>query len=213
MIGEKIMSETSKNTSDLPGKIELAIWIGKSLFERGKTAGDSANLSFLHDDLVYITGTGTCFGALTHNSFSTVDRSGKHLKGLPPSREMPLHLALYNKKPKVNAIIHTHSFYSVLWSCLAHANSADVIPSWTPYLRKRLGTVGIIPYAPPGSQELFRLFGERIEKSDGYLLANHGPVVGDKDLMSAFHSLEELEESAHVSWALKNEKIAVLIQE
>ncbi|MDR1375882.1 MAG: class II aldolase/adducin family protein [Synergistaceae bacterium] len=207
------MNETTNNTSDLPGEIELAIWIGKSLFERGKTAGASANMSFLHGGQVYITGTGTCFGALTPNSFSTIDRSGNHLEGPPPSSEMGLHLILYDKKPKVSAIIHTHSFYSVLWSCLTHPNPADVIPPWTPYLKKRLGTIGIIPYAPPGSQELFRLFSERVEKSDGYLLANHGPVVGDKDLMSTFHSLEELEESAHVAWTLKNEKTAVAIQE
>ncbi|MDR1733235.1 MAG: class II aldolase/adducin family protein [Synergistaceae bacterium] len=201
------------NTLELLEKIELAIWIGKSLFERGKTAGASANMSFLHDDRIYITGTGTCFGTLTRDSFAAVDRSGNLLEGLPPSKEMPLHLALYNKKPKTGAVIHTHSFHSVLWSCLAHDNPTDVIPSWTPYLKNRLGTVGIIPYAPPGSQELFRLFGERVEKSDGYLLANHGPVVGDKNLMSAFHSLEELEESARVAWALKDEKTAVLIRE
>ncbi|GHS94937.1 putative aldolase class 2 protein [Synergistales bacterium] len=194
--------------SELSQKIEQAIWIGKSLFERGKTAGASANLSFAHEEQIYITGTGTCFGTLTPEFFSVLDKSMSHRDGPPPSRELPLHMELYNKKPKVKAVIHTHSFHAVLWSCLRHENHEDVIPAWTPYLKMRLGTVGLIPYAKPGSQKLFELFGERVENSDGYLLANHGPVVGGKDLLDAFYIIEELEESARVAWALRNEGIS-----
>jgi len=142
--------------SDLSEKFEQAIRIGKSLFERGKTAGASANLSFIHradggEERVYITGTGTCFGWLTPESFSEVDRSGARLGGPAPSRELPLHLKFYDKKPHAGAVIHTHSFYAVLWSCLDHANPRDVIPSHTPYLRMRVGSVALVPYAPPGS--------------------------------------------------------------
>ena len=32
----------------LEEKTETAVWIAKSLFDRGKTSGSSANLSFLH---------------------------------------------------------------------------------------------------------------------------------------------------------------------
>ncbi|MDR1873809.1 MAG: class II aldolase/adducin family protein [Synergistaceae bacterium] len=194
--------------NDLLRKLDLAIWIGKSLFERGKTSGASANLSFAHEDRVYITATGTCFGNLTPESFSEVDRLGVLRRGPTPSRELLLHLKLYGKRPKVGAVIHTHSFYAVLWSCLRHASPEDVIPSHTPYLKMRLGTVGLVPFAPPGSKELFELFAERIERSDGYLLAGHGPVVGGDDLLSAFYNLEELEESARVAWALRGENAA-----
>jgi ribulose-5-phosphate 4-epimerase/fuculose-1-phosphate aldolase len=69
----------------------------------------------------------------------------------------------------------------------------------------RLGTVGLVPYAPPGSKELFALFTEHVKDSDGYLLKNHGPVVGAKDLMSAFACIEELEESARIAWELRHE--------
>jgi len=67
----------------------------------------------------------------------------------------------------------------------------------------RLGTVGLVPYAKPGSQELFGAFAQRLHRSDGFLLANHGPVVGGTDLFSAFYNLEELEESARVAWTLR----------
>ena len=109
---------------------------------------------------------------------------------------------LYQKSPDIGAVIHTHCTYSVLWSCLHHENEENVMPDHTPYLKMKVGTVGFIPYAAPGSQELFRLFAERIDKSDAYLLAHHGPIVGGKDLMNAFYGLEELEDSATIAWNL-----------
>lgn len=189
----------------LEKKLEDAIWIGKSLFERNKTSGSSANMSFIHEGNIYITGSGTCFGTLTTDSFSVVTMDGDHLSGIKPSKEFPLHQTLYTKSDNIQAVIHTHSFYSTLWSCLEHKNTADIMPNYTPYLKMKVGTIGLIPYAKPGSQELFDFFAEKKDFSDGYLLQNHGALIGDKDLMSAFYGLEELEESAKVAWFLRNE--------
>ncbi len=198
------MSELSEN------KLEQAVWIAHSLFERGKTAGSTANMSFRDGDRIYITGSGTCFGTLKKEEFAVIDLNGNHLEGRKPSKEYPLHLSLYQQKEGVNAVIHTHSFYSTIWSCIKHENEEDCIPEYTPYLKMKLGTVGLIPYAKPGSEELFQAFRERIQKSDGYLLKNHGPVVGGKDLMDAFYILEELEESAKVAWTLKDTKAEMI---
>ena len=191
---------------ELQKKLEQAVWISHSLFERGKTAGSTATMSFRHGDRIYISGSGTCFGTLAADEFSVIDLEGNHIEGIKPSKEFPLHLSLYQKTDDIQAVIHIHSFYSVLWSCLDHDNEADCIPAYTPYLKMKLGTVGLIPYAKPGSEELFAAFRERIDASDGYLLKNHGPVVGGKSLMDAFFALEELEESARVAWELKGVK-------
>jgi len=197
--------------SNLDQKLKDAIWVGKVLFDRNKATGSSANLSFLHEDKIYITGSGTCFGNLTENDFAVVDLKGNQISGINPSKELPLHITLYENKPSIKAVIHTHSFYSTLWSCLEHENVTDVIPDYTPYLKMKLGTVGLIPYAKPGSKLLFKLFKDRVNDSDGYLLQNHGPVVGDKDLISAFYVLEELEESARIAWELRNENARLII--
>ena len=68
----------------------------------------------------------------------------------------------------------------------------------------KLGTVGLVPYEKPGSSELLAAFEERVNLSDGWLLANHGPVVPGKSMMEAFYAFEELEESAHIAWELRN---------
>lgn len=189
--------------TELKQKLADAVWIGKSLFERNKTAGSSANISFFHEGKVYISRSGSCFGTLGEADFAVLTLDGTCLSDRKPSKEWPLHLQLYQKKKGIGAVLHTHGTYSVLWSFLPTENERDVIPAHTPYLQMKLGAVGMIPYEKPGSQELFNAFGTRILDSDGYLLKQHGAVVPGKDLMDAFYGLEELEESAKVAWMLR----------
>ena len=196
--------------SDKLSTIEQAIWVSKSLFDRGKTAGSSANLSFKQGGRIYITASGTCFGALERDSFAVLDEYGVQLDEKAPSKEYPLHMTLYKNNPDIQAVIHTHSFYSVLWSCLQHANTEDIIPPYTPYLRMQLGKIALVPYAPPGSEQLFSLFEQHNSDANGYILAHHGPIVGGKTIMSAFNALEELEESAKIAWTLRHENIATI---
>lgn len=199
------MNNTENITKyDLKYKKETAIWIAKSLFDRNRTTGSSANMSFLHDGKVYITQSGSCFGTLTEDEFAVLDLDGNILSENKPSKEWPLHLDIYRKKPEKRAVIHTHGCYAVLWSFESFEDETDIFPDYTPYLRMKLGSVGIIPYEKPGSKELFDAFSERIEKSDGYLLKQHGAVVPGKDLRDAFYCLEELEESAKIAWMLRN---------
>ena len=188
---------------ELAQKLEDAVWIGRSLFERGKTSGSSANMSFFHNGRIYITQGGSCFGTLKPEHFAVIGMDGACLSQNRPSKEAPLHLKVYQKKPGTGAVIHTHGTYAVLWSFVPAENEKDVIPEHTPYLRMKLGTVGMVPYEKPGSQALFDAFGERVMDSDGYLLKQHGAVVPGKDLMDAFYCIEELEESARIAWMLR----------
>lgn len=190
---------------ELEQKLEQPIWAAKSLFDRGKTAGSTANISIRHKDCIYISGSGTCFGTLKREEFAVTDLNGNHIDGPKPSKELPLHKLLYAYRD-AGAVIHTHSFYAVLWSCLPHENRQDVIPDYTPYLRMKVGSVGMVPYGPPGSPELFSEFEKHIPCSDGYLLQNHGPVICGKDIMEAFCGIEELEESAKTAWHLRGQK-------
>ncbi len=185
-------------------QIKQAIFVAKALFDRNKVSGSSANFSFRAGDAVVISASGCSLGAMTEDNFTVIDLEGTVLEGPKPSKEAPLHLAFYRKDPKIGAVLHTHSFYSVLWSCLKHQNEADVVPKYTPYLEMKLGRVGLIPYAPPGSAELFKLAGERIHTAAGFLLAHHGPVVPGRNIMDAFNILEELEESCRIAWYCKD---------
>lgn len=95
-------------------------------------------------------------------------------------------------------------------SCLNLDASEKLIPKYTPYLEMKVGEIGLVPYAPPGTKELFALFEKEAGEKKGYLLRNHGLLVGGKNIMEAFYGAEELEESAKVAWYLRGEHVSQL---
>lgn len=191
--------------SELDKLFENAIWSAKELFNRGKVSGSSANLSFKWNEKIYVTGTNTSFGRLTKNDFSILSLDGTVFNEVNPSKEYPLHLAMYKNDVSLNAVIHTHSTYATYWSCVNKEHSEKLIPSPTPYLKMKVGNIQFVPYANPGSQELFSLFEKELNDSTCYLLQNHGPILGDKSILNAFYAIEELEEAAKNAWLISSD--------
>ena len=189
--------------SDLNELFNQAIWVAESLFNRRVVSGSAANLSFFYDNKIYITASSTCFGNLNKDSFAEMSLDGKNLNGLKASKEFPLHQMLYLKDQSVKAVLHTHSAFATYWSCQPVREEEPVIPSPTPYLKMKVGKVGYVPFAKPGSEELFTLFRENLSETNCYLLANHGPIVGGSSIMEAFYNIEELEEAAKNAWLLQ----------
>lgn len=187
----------------LDEKLEEAVWAAKSLFDRGRVTGSSGNISFCFEDKMYISGSGTCFGRLKKEEFSILSLKGERLNDVRPSKEWPMHLAVYREQRNTGAVIHTHGRYAVLWSCIDGLDENNCIPEHTPYLRMKVGNVGLIPYFTPGSEELFAAFEERVSSSNAYLLRQHGALVPAKSIMEAFFGIEELEEASFAAWNLK----------
>lgn len=184
----------------LANRIEESIWVCSSLFSRGFVTGSSANMSFYYEGSMYITASGSCFGRLKENDFVCVSPDSSRQHSGVPSKEHPLHKRLYAQDPAITAVLHTHSYYAALWSCFEQSDINDCIPKYTPYLAMKVGPVKWVPYAPPGTSELFDLFGRNVDGRKGYLLGNHGPVVAGTSPLDAFYGLEELETSARIAW-------------
>lgn len=197
--------------SDLKNLFNTAIFIAQSLFNRNKVSGSTSNLSFKYKDKVYITGSGVCFGLLKESDFAIITSQGDHVDGPLPSKEYPIHTMLYEEWTDINAVLHCHSTYTTLWSCLVHDEEKDIVPNYTPYLSMKVGDIGLVPYAKPGSTELFKLFRERISNAKAFVFQNHGSVVSGVTLLDAFYAQEELEESLKVSWNLMNLKDEILV--
>lgn len=189
----------------LKKKLKDAVWVAHSLFERGKTSGSSANLSFLHEGNVYITASGACFGMLTEADFAIVSLDGTPQNDRKASKEFTLHKYYYEKEEKIQAVIHTHGPYAVRWSCRRFEKDRDIIPAYTPYLDMKVGKIGLVPYAEPGSDKLFEYFQKALDKGEAYLLKNHGGIVGGSSLMEAFFGIEELEESAKIACMIEKD--------
>jgi 3-dehydro-4-phosphotetronate decarboxylase len=169
---------------------------GKSLFERGLTAGSSGNISVRTEDGWLITPTNSCLGDLNPESLSHIGADGPQLSGAPPSKEWFFHRAAYEARSGVGAIVHLHSTHSTAVSCLAGLNHANCLPPLTAYHVMRVGEVPLLPYFRPGDPALGPAVGGLIRRHTAVLLANHGPVVVGKNLEAALYAAEELEETA-----------------
>jgi 3-dehydro-4-phosphotetronate decarboxylase len=186
---------------------------GKSIFDRGLTAGSSGNISVRVDDGWLMTPTGSSLGNLDPARISKLDDAGKHVGGDAPTKESFLHVAMYEQRPKAGAVVHLHSVHSVAVSCMAGLDPADVLPPLTAYYVMRVGTLPLIRYFPPGDLDLARAVREMASKHHAVLLANHGPVVAGTSLEDAVYATEELEETAKLYLLLQDIKTRPLTPE
>jgi ribulose-5-phosphate 4-epimerase/fuculose-1-phosphate aldolase len=170
--------------------------LGKSIFDRGMTAGSSGNISVQLDDGWLLTPTNSCLGRLDPARISKLAPDGRHIGGDPPSKELFLHGAMYEMRESARAIVHLHSTHSVAVSCLPEVDPENVLPPLTAYYVMKIGRLPLIPYYRPGDIELGEAIRGYAAKSHAVLLANHGPVVAGKSLEDAVYAIEELEETA-----------------
>src|ERR1700712_5319499 len=92
---------------------------GRSLFERGLTPGSSGNISVRLDDGGWlVTPTNASLGFLDPGKLSRLDGNGKLVSGGAPTKEVPLHTALYQPRKAARAVVHLHSTHSVALSML-----------------------------------------------------------------------------------------------
>ncbi len=193
---------------------EEMVLLGRSLFERGLTAGSSGNLSTrLPDGGFLMTPTNASLGFLDPARLAKLDDNGDWLAGDKPTKEDFLHLAMYRGRPKLKAVSHLHSTYSVCVSCMCEGADDDLIPPLTPYCHMRVGPVARAPYFAPGDKTLGPIIQELALKHSGIIISNHGPVVGGKSLRDAVFAIEELEESAKLQFLLKDRLTRPLTQE
>ncbi|RYE86569.1 MAG: aldolase [Hyphomicrobiales bacterium] len=175
-----------------------------SLFERGLTAGSTGNISVRTDYGWLMTPTGSSLGNLDPARLSQLDEAGRHIGGDKPTKEGSLHVALYRKRPKANAVVHLHSIHCVAVSCIHGLDPKDALPPLTAYQIMRVGRLPLVPYFPPGDENLARSVSDAAETSHAMLLANHGSVVAGQSLAQAADASEELEQAARLYLMLKD---------
>ncbi|WP_299391037.1 3-oxo-tetronate 4-phosphate decarboxylase [Pelagibius sp.] len=187
---------------------------GRSLYDRGLTFGSTGNISQrLPDGGWLMTPTNASLGALDPARLSRLDAEGEWLSGDKPTKETFLHIAMYRERSDAAAVVHLHSTHSVAVSCLDGIDPEDVLPPITAYYVMRVGRLPLVPYFPPGDQDLAKAVGKLAGKHHAVLLANHGPVVAGTSLEAALYATEELEETAKLFLLLRGAAVRALTQE
>lgn len=172
---------------------------GKALYDRGLTPGASGNISVrLPDGGWIVTPTNASLGFLDPEALSRLDATGRRLSGPKPTKEIPLHAALYETVGTAQAVVHLHSTHSVAVSLLPDLDPRAVLPPLTPYYLMRAGLTALVPYYRPGDPAVADAIRGLAGRHTSVLLANHGPVVCGPDLEAAVFATEELEETARL---------------
>ena len=196
------MSESKVNESK---QREAICRFGRSLFERGLTPGSSGNISLRLDDGGWlVTPTDSSMGFLDPAALSKLDAEGRLISGDKPTKEIPLHAALYETRCSARAVVHLHSTHSVAVSMLPEIDPASVLPAMTPYYLMKAGKTALVPYYRPGDPAVADAMKGLAGKYASVLLANHGPVVAGASLEAAVYAMEELEETAKLYLLLRN---------
>ena len=175
---------------------QAVIDTGRQMIERGLVAGTWGNISCRgdRDNQVVITPSGRPYPELQTTDLVVVDLAGNILEGERPSSELPLHLAIYQAHPEVQAVVHTHSIYATACAVAGKA----IPPSLEEMVQVVGGEVAVAQYALPGTAELAQNAVLALGDKTAVLLANHGAVACGPSLTEALLVAELVEKAAQI---------------
>ena len=165
----------------------------QSLTRKGFLMATGGNLSvrILGQKLFAITPSNYDYMKMIPEDICILDFELNQLEGtLKPSVESAMHGAIYQARPDVNAVAHTHQVYASALSLIK-----SPIPTLFDEQARFLGrTVEIIPYAPSGTGFLRDVVAKHVKShNNAFLMQNHGALCLGHDLERAAHNVEILE--------------------
>src|SRR5947209_19012271 len=177
---------------------------GRALFVRGLKPVVSGNIVVRLDDGGWlVTPTNASLGSLDPARIARLGPDNRLISGDKPTKEIPLHAAVYETRGAARAIVHLHSTHSVALSMLPEIDPRAALPPMTPYYLMKCGLTALVPYYRPGDPAVADAIKGLAGKYASVLLANHGPVVAGSSLEAAVFAMEELEETAKLYLLLR----------
>lgn len=166
-----------------------------ALYAMGLTTSVSGNHSFRSgSNWMWITPSGVPRHRIREADLVKANlRTGKVQGKMKPSIELEMHRAIYNVASDVNAVIHTHSPFTIGVSISAEfkhvIEEAQIV----------VGTPVVIANKPSGSKDLAESVAHEFAQGARVVIVkNHGVVAVGKDLHHARAIIESLEEWAKI---------------
>lgn len=173
----------------------------KHMSRDGLSSGSFGNVSAVDraHNLLAITPSGVLYDTMQPEDICLVHLDGSAVAGVQnrykPSSELPMHCAVYAKRPDCNAIMHTHATY-----CTAYASSGQQLgPIISEMGMIAPDVVPLVPYCVPGSNELAVSTAAALTEANGCLLANHGAVTVADSMDRAYMLAQLLEDGARAA--------------
>lgn len=148
-------------------------------------------------NLVVIKPSGVRYEHLHPADFVVVNLEGDIVEGaLKPSSDTASHLYIYQQRPDVFGVAHTHSPYATAFAALGRP-----IPVYLTAMADEFG--GPIPcggFALIGGEEIGQVVIDSIGTSCAVLLKNHGVFTIGKNAEAAVKAAVMVEDVAHTTW-------------
>ncbi|HEX7034039.1 MAG TPA: class II aldolase/adducin family protein [Nitrososphaera sp.] len=170
----------------------------KSLYAMGLTTSISGNhsirVSSSNRGWMWITPSGVPRYKMRPADLVKVSlMTGKVVGKKRPSIELEMHRRIYNTRPDINAIVHTHSPFTIgvsISSKFKHIiEEAKIV----------VGEPAIVANSPSGSTELAKVVSNEFKKgARAVVIKNHGVVAGGSDIEHSRAIVESLEEWAKI---------------
>ena len=171
--------------------------VGKLLYDRGYVAANDGNISVkVGEDRLLVTPSGVSKGRMRPEMLLLTDLEGRVLEGdRHPSSETKMHLAVYNNRPDVKAVVHAHPAVSTAFAVCRQGLEV-------PYLAELAVGLGTVPctreFAMLSTDEVPRSVIPYLAGHNALLLANHGVLTWGEDLWQAFDRMETVEHTAKI---------------
>ena len=168
----------------------------RQMAELGLVSGTSGNASArLPGGLMAVTAMGSRCEELSADDVVVVDADLAPVEGdRTPSAESLLHAAIYEARPDVGGIVHTHAVYSSA-AAVAGVGIPPVVDEMVVALG---GEVRVSEYAAPASEDLAERVCEALGTRDAALIRNHGAVAVGVDPRSALDAAILTERAAKI---------------
>jgi L-fuculose-phosphate aldolase len=166
--------------------------VSQELHRRGWVANHDGNATArLAADRFVATPTATSKRRIDDRNLIEVDGAGKVVGGTgKPFGELGLHLAVYQRRDDVGAVVHAHPPYA---TALAVSGSRLLE---RPFIAEAVVSLGprvpTVPFALPGAAAREALL-PFVADHDAVLIANHGALAWGADLEQAYLRLELVE--------------------
>lgn len=180
---------------------------GRYLIEHDLAWGNAGNLSArIADNRYLITASGTRLGELAADDFVACNIGSESYAGdRKPSKERPMHEAIYATRPEINAVLHASPFYSTLIACADVDVPSNLFVETMYYLER----VARVRYAHPGSTDLGGAVREQAPRANVLLLENHGVLVYDTSVREALMGLHTLEMACRMWLTARGANVAL----
>jgi ribulose-5-phosphate 4-epimerase/fuculose-1-phosphate aldolase len=171
----------------------------KTIFNLGLVQFGEGNVSIRvkKAEEFFITPSQNDYAAMTVNDVVHLKMDGTQIsQGKPTSSEYKLHVAIYQARPKVNCVIHTHSPYASMLA-VALKDLPVIFEEMVVFLG---GPVKLAKYGQSGTDDLGKNALEAMGDTNTCLLTNHAVVACGRDMDKAIKAASLVEKMAMIYW-------------